>query len=915
MSSPEPRPRSLPLRARGTRDAASLLGWIREALPRSPAIRAGVLASGLLLLLGTACRPEAPADRRTLRPTTDEVPTYIALAETRRFARTHEAAIPVPPVPSDRPATGARGPSGPHIELTEGPGHLVVPLPPSVSDDCLVEVTHHSASPRWVALSARSEGGEPWVRILEEETRTPPGSQTVYAALPAHLCTPGSTRDLLIRVRGQPGTVVDQIAVALGHHRPAELDPTRLRTVLVGGSARQAFILRSGEEVRLPVPARAGHAVDITLDLAPLLGDLLRFELLEEAPSGERVTLLTLDRPRPVGDDLWTTVTAELDGTRPLTHVVLRATGDDGDAPGQIAASLPRITASVAASRIPHVVVVLLDTLRPDVLSLYGNPLPTSPHLERWARDQAVVFDNAFSTAPWTHPAHLSLFTGLDALAHGVNYASLPPTQIRPMAEILGDHGYRTLATTGGAYLHPSYGFARGFDAYHTTTSWERPGGELAASVRRVQQWLEEATEPLFVFVHTYDPHGPFAPTAPFHEQLHGEPGSEVTFTQEPAPARDPSQMRRRLMRSEPGAPRVPGAPEDTELALRAYESQVAGVDANLAPLLETISSLERSALVVITSDHGEAFGEEGHFGHYTLQDEVLRIPLMIAAPGQAGGGLRRAEQVGLVDILPTIEDLLALEPDGARSGRSLLPALGPEGSIEEPVLWAAARSSGHGLSARSPTGELLHFDDRALGRDLTIPRATLAPAPEGGGPESRPAPDGHPLRAAVIDRLDAESRGLHIEFRAESGRTLAGRVAGQGLVPTRLKQWHSDAPRIAWVPASRGRGPSFTFVLEAANGPAHLLLAEDTNETLALLPLDPDANGDLSVAISEGLTEQPRAFAPDLGTGPWREVDPARLTHGLLVRRVGVQEADVKPSTEEDDLREQLRALGYLVD
>ena len=293
-----------------------------------------------------------------------------------------------------------------------------------------------------------------------------------------------------------------------------------------------------------------------------------------------------------------------------------------------------------------NVVVVSIDTLRADHLGVYGYGRPTSPNIDAWAR-AAVVFDDATAQSAWTRPSHASMFTGLYPEEHGI--LMLGPRRRMPagaptLAGVFGANGYRTVAFTGGSNMSAHFGFDRGFDVYdeNKELDFKQTGaGLIRETFDRGLRWLaSHRDEPTFLFLHTYQVHHPYFTVAPFD-------------------ARFPS-------------------PPDADMATRerdAYDRSLAHTDAEVRRLLDRIDEwgLTERTLVIVTSDHGEEFGEHGRRYHGpTAHDEVLRVPLLLRAPGLLPAGVRRSGPAALVDLAATVSDLLGLEAPEETQGLSL---------------------------------------------------------------------------------------------------------------------------------------------------------------------------------------------------------------------------------------------------
>ncbi len=296
----------------------------------------------------------------------------------------------------------------------------------------------------------------------------------------------------------------------------------------------------------------------------------------------------------------------------------------------------------------PNVVLVVLDTLRSDRLSLNGYPRPTSPNLDSWARRRAVYFSQVVASAPWTLPSHVSIFTGLDTLSHGANTGDPMPSNLVSMAELLRDNGYTTHATTGGAYLTDAYGLMQGFDSYHY---FYRPivdpsevGNDLVSGVDHSIKWLQDNLDrPFFLFVHTYEIHTPYRAREPFFRRFHepqpGEPLPPVdTLTFEPT--RENGYLMMAGLKARYGGPDSPLQEiSDAHFPLvnALYDSGVAFADLHIKRLLDELEALglDDNTVVLVTSDHGESLGEKGKADHKSLEEWEFLVPLLIAAPDQ----------------------------------------------------------------------------------------------------------------------------------------------------------------------------------------------------------------------------------------------------------------------------------------
>lgn len=298
-------------------------------------------------------------------------------------------------------------------------------------------------------------------------------------------------------------------------------------------------------------------------------------------------------------------------------------------------------------------VVVSLDTLRADHVGAYGAPNGSTPVLDALAAD-GVTFERAMTTYPSTTGSHMSLFTGLYPSAHDVR---APPAmlsaEIPMLAELLAPAGYVTAAVTENAMIVAAAGFERGFDSYTEFRGAEahKASGHVDRVMDVATSWLSDhRDERFFLFLHTYEVHSPYNPPSEFDRYPSPDDGRPL--------------------------PR----------ARAQYRGGVAYTDHELGRLRAVLDELglSRRTVLIVTSDHGEGFGEHGVFGHgHHLTEELLRVPLVVRAPGLAPTGHRVAQPVSWVDLAPTILELAGLEKPPAMHGRSLVALLSREDGID----------------------------------------------------------------------------------------------------------------------------------------------------------------------------------------------------------------------------------------
>jgi arylsulfatase A-like enzyme/Tfp pilus assembly protein PilF len=307
---------------------------------------------------------------------------------------------------------------------------------------------------------------------------------------------------------------------------------------------------------------------------------------------------------------------------------------------GGVAVLLARGRAALPRAEGADVLLVSIDTLRADAVGAYGRGGAGTTWLDR-AAATGVRFAQARAHNVVTLPSHATLLSGRLPFEHGVrdNSGFRVPTELPTLATVLKARGYRTGAFVSAFVLDSRFGLDRGFEVYDDRLgggegqgAFAIPERSAARSVDAARRWLDEApgAPPSFLFLHLYEPHAPYEPPEPFASRF----------------------------------------------AADAYQGEVAAADAALEPLLRPLlEGRARPTVVVLTSDHGEGRGDHGEQTHGVFAYEAtLRVPLVL----WAGDRLRPRvveEAVRLVDIVPTVLELLGVAPPEGLPGRSLLPS------------------------------------------------------------------------------------------------------------------------------------------------------------------------------------------------------------------------------------------------
>jgi len=334
-----------------------------------------------------------------------------------------------------------------------------------------------------------------------------------------------------------------------------------------------------------------------------------------------------------------------------------------------LALAASRLPAPGAAGA-PNVLLITIDTLRADHLSCYGYHLRTTPNLDRLAAE-GTRFERAYTTIPLTGPAHFSLFTGRYPQEHGARIngvAHNDEARLIFLPQALRKFGYSNAAFVSAWPLTSRLTrLNRYFDHYDeelTRTYQLFNSSRFAEDVTpRAVAWLKSnPRRPFFLWVHYFDPHSPYHFRKPFSR-----------------PAR--------IGKARPNA--LP-SDEETRFRVASYDSEVAYTDYYVGQLLEAVRELEldRSTLVVLTSDHGESLGEHGYVGHGRhLYENIVRVPLIFRWPGVVQAGKTVSSDVSLLDVAPTILELAAGPAERLpipMGGRSLAGALYEGGAAPE---------------------------------------------------------------------------------------------------------------------------------------------------------------------------------------------------------------------------------------
>ncbi len=295
--------------------------------------------------------------------------------------------------------------------------------------------------------------------------------------------------------------------------------------------------------------------------------------------------------------------------------------------------------ASQALPKDTNVLLITIDTLRYDRVSILSDKYVKTPYIDGLAR-LSVNFTTAYAHNPLTRPSHTNIMTGTTPLYHGVsdNPGFKLESRYLTLAEYLKDRSYRTAAFIGAFVLDSRFGLDAGFDLYNDDNGIQDIGSfdyvERTADrvIQPALEWIGTQKNKWFCWIHLFDPHDPYEPPEPFKQEYANDP----------------------------------------------YSGEVAFLDSQLGILFDSLeeSGAFEKTIIILTSDHGEALGEKDELRHgFYAYDNVLHIPLFLYYPGAEAKAVR--EDVCHIDIFPTVCDLLKFPIPSHLQGESLLPIIG----------------------------------------------------------------------------------------------------------------------------------------------------------------------------------------------------------------------------------------------
>ena len=345
--------------------------------------------------------------------------------------------------------------------------------------------------------------------------------------------------------------------------------------------------------------------------------------------------------------------------------------------------------------RMTNIVLITIDCLRADHMGCYGYHRDTSPNIDKLA-SRGVLFSRAISNGGGTPEAFPSILASIPPPVHYEEYKSIINENVT-IAEVLRGNGYETAAFHSNPYLSRFFHYDKGFDTFDDSLSlagsvqreqikgmMSKPGSSLAKLLSKLDNllavvgppiiraeqitskalaWLREHPNKFFLWLHYMDVHHPYMPPSEFRRQFYNRPPNHY-------------QMLKLYNKISRKPDRV--SSYDLERLHGLYDAGIRYVDTSIGSLFNKLGERLGNTIIIVTADHGEALGEHGTFGHNSLYEEIIRVPLIINIPGRTKATTVKS-QVSSLDIAPTILDILNIEKEEALHGESLIPVIKQE--------------------------------------------------------------------------------------------------------------------------------------------------------------------------------------------------------------------------------------------
>jgi arylsulfatase A-like enzyme len=569
-------------------------------------------------------------------------------------------------------------------------------------------------------------------------------------------------------------------------------DAPMARKVRLGREVQVAFIVTTGESVArsvtIPPDADLSFALGRRRDGPPDLRFTLSFRDAEDA----QTTLFDEHLPAS-GEELWVDHVLSLRalaGKRGWLEARSWAAGGEAAAPGVAFWGNPTIFGGEAEVVRPNVILVSIDTLGTGHLTAYGAKTSGDDFLTRLSRE-GTVFESSFASSSLTHVSHGTMLTGRRPLDGNLFWLRAGSLTGFTLADELRRQGYLTAAFTGGVLVTEQLGFDRGFDVFsQADTLYGQPLAQtdIEGVLDRAKHWLTGKSSPWFLFLHSYEVHAPYYARSEPIDEVVLEPEDYLGVVHmkglQPVERREAGEFLTILdpvqgVRTRTGERILPA---DVARLRSAHRSEIERVDRALEGFFSELRDrgLLEDTVIVITSDHGEAFFEHSLFEHGLLYDTNLRVPLIFVAPGRIPAGARVTEPVDSSDVAPTILQLAGIPLQGRFAGRSLVEAMHGESLARSPFY---AFVPGNGLALDDGTGRKLiwrfalfqeNFGRHELFDRVSDPGERRNLLDEDGESAAR-------LGSAMM-RLVARLPGIHVDLAKFAGETCGMLVQGTGI-------------------------------------------------------------------------------------------------------------------------------------
>jgi arylsulfatase A-like enzyme len=454
----------------------------------------------------------------------------------------------------------------------------------------------------------------------------------------------------------------------------------------------------------------------------------------------------------------------------------------NGHGNAEIAGEKPAVTVEPLPGPKRNVLVITIDSLRHDHVGSYGYTKPTTPRLDAFA-ETGVRFARAYAPASWTLPSHASLFTGLYPQTNGVEEdRSVLDERLPTLGERLQARGYRTGAVVCAPFLSTNFGLNRGFETYNTDLVSLLPLRGLREKVapdvtEKGLAWLDETDDrPWFLFLHYWDVHHDYNPPRGYVDLFDpgyegDEDGLNITEREELKTGFDP---------------------RDLAHIVALYDGEIRYTDDGIGMLLDGLKErgLMENTMIFITSDHGEEFLEHGQMAHKkTCYEESVRIPLLASIPWVKAKAPVVEEAVNLIDLMPTILDLLGADRSDLELQGQGLAGLIRDGDPLEPRVLLTETLTGliPGIESRlrwsamlTQDGKKLHAMRERTRRGPGKLRWMLFDLPRDPGEQN----DVHANRRSVANRLKGRLRATTKKLRDQREKLTVADDTQQELDP-----------------------------------------------------------------------------------------------------------------------------------